>query len=273
MNSDMIICIGWARAGSTAMRRNFLGRHPGLAVAGRDQAESQGPAAEILHIIKTASDDDFVRQAPVLQAAWDNYRRRSEAIVCLSDEELSIGLPGRIRPADLARRCARLFPEARILAVVREQVEAIGSFYGLAQRDAFRDQTPFPDWLDRHFLAPTDGGFAYLYAHAATLDAYAVGRSRADILAIDHRRLREDSFGAYSVIAQWMGVSQEACGDLPDTTLNASPDGHPPWPSERLDAVRALYEADNHRLAASYGIAFGPHRQGRRRGSPRRPNA
>lgn len=260
MSSNTIICIGWARAGSTALRQNFLGRHPGLTVAGRDQAGSQGPAAEILHILKTAPDDDFVRQAPALRAAWDDCRRQSEAIVCLSDEELSIGLPGRVRPADLARRCALLFPEARILAVVREQVEAIASFYGLAQRDTFRDQTPFPDWLDRHFLAPAGGGFAYLYAHAATLEAYGAGRPRADMLVIDHQRLRQDAHGAYRSIAQWMGVSQEACDDLPDATLNASPLGHPAWLPKQLEAVQAMYKADNLRLTAAHGIMFGSFR-------------
>lgn len=257
MSSATIICIGWARAGSTALRQNFLRRHPDLVVAGRDQPESQGPAAAILHILKTADDDEFARQALAMRADWDDYRRRTDGVLCLSDEELSIGLPGRIRPANLALRCAQLFPAARILAVVREQVEAIGSFYGLAQRETFRDPTPFPDWLDRYFQASADGGFAYLYAHAATLDAYGAGRPKADMLVIDHQRLREDPLGAYTAIAQWMDVSQDACSKLPTARVNASPGGHPGWPPERRESIRAMYEADNRRLAATFGIEFG----------------
>lgn len=257
MKARMIINIGWARAASTALRRNFLGRHPDLVVAGRDQPEHEGPAALILEAMKTLDDESFRRESSFLKSMWAEYLDRADRLVCLTDEELSIGLPGRIGPAALARRCAVLFPDARILAVVREQHDAIGSFYGLSQRNVFGDSTPFPVWLDRHFLNPADGqGFAYLYTHAATLRAYCEGRSRSDILVLAYDRLRDDALGAYAGIARWMAVCETACAGLPNAVLNASPNGHPEWTAASRTAVRALYEADNRTLAVDFDVTF-----------------
>ena len=255
----MVINIGWARAASTALRQNFLSRHPDIVTAGSSQRMDEGPAAAILSSLKTADDDEFRRQSPRLRDLWIDYRRKTGGLVCLSDEELSIGLPGRIRPAALARRCAELFPEAHILAIVREQVDAIGSFYGLAQRETFRDPMPFPDWLDRYFLEAADGeGFTYLYAHGSTLTAYGVGRPQSHMLVLDYRRLQADPTGAYVHIARWLGVSEAACNALPNAIVNASPAGPPAWTSERANAIRELYEADNRILSKNYGIDFDP---------------
>ncbi|WP_426042652.1 sulfotransferase [Brevundimonas sp. TWP2-3-4b1] len=257
MTGTMVINIGWARAASTALRQNFLARHPDIVTAGSDQRVDEGPAATILSVLKTADDDEFRHRAPALRDLWDDYRRKTDGPVCLSDEELSIGLPGRTRPVVVARRCAELFPEARILAVVREPVDAIGSFYGLAQRETFRDPTPFPDWLDRYFLAPSDGaGFAYLYAHGETLTAWGAGRPQANMMVLDYRRLRTDPTGAYANIARWLAVSEAACEALPNSIVNASPAGPPTWPADRAAAIRALYDADNRILAETWGVDF-----------------
>ena len=109
----MILNIGWARAASTALRQNFLRRHPDLITAGRDQPAEEGPAAMVLHAVKAFDDATFHHEAPALRALWADYLGRTDRTVCLTDEELSIGLPGRIGPAALARRCAtRCFPLA-----------------------------------------------------------------------------------------------------------------------------------------------------------------
>ena len=120
----MVINIGWARAASTALRQNFFCRHPDIVTAGSNQRPDEGPAAATLHALKTADDNEFRRELPALRGLWTDYRHRTDGLICLSDEELSIGLPGRIRPAALARRCAELFPDVRILAVAREQIDA-----------------------------------------------------------------------------------------------------------------------------------------------------
>lgn len=253
MNSRMLINIGWARAASTALRQNFLLNHPDIVVAGRDQPAHEGPAAAILHGLKSFDDARFRDEAPALRALWSEYIGRTDRLVCLTDEELSIGLPGRVGPTELGRRCADLFPDARILAVVRDQPDAIGSFYGLSQRDVFQDQMPFAAWLDRYFLNPANGrGFAYLYSHAATLKAYAEGRKRSDILVLRYDQLRDDPLGAYATIAGWAGVDVLLCAALPNAVVNASPNRHPEWSPASLAAVRALYEADNRHLAADF---------------------
>lgn len=257
MSAPMVLNIGWARAASTALRQNFLNRHPDLIAAGRGQPVEEGPAAAILLALKSADDREFSREAPGLRSLWNGYLARADRMVCLTDEELSIGAPGRIRPAQLARRCAELFPEARILAVAREQVDAIGSFYALSQRESFRNPMEFPDWLDRYFLEPASGeDFAYLYAHAATLEAYGKERPRSHSLVLGYHDLKADPSTAYIRIARWLGVSDTACSALPNAVVNASPDGHPTWTADHVAAVGALYEADNRILAADFDVAL-----------------
>lgn len=253
MNTSAILNIGWARAASTALRHNFLRCHPDLVAAGSDQPAHEGPAAAILHALKTFDDDTFRSESPALRALWSDYLSRTDRTVCLTDEELSIGLPGRVGPMELGRRCADLFPGARILAVVRDQPDVIGSFYGLSQRDVFQDQMPFASWLDRYFLNPANGlGFAHLYTHAATLKAYAEGRKRSEILVLRYDLLRDDPLGAYATIAEWADVDVQLCAALPNAVINASPSRHPEWSPASLAAVRALYEADNRLLAADF---------------------
>lgn len=249
----MLINIGWARAASTALRQNFLLNHPDIVVASRDQPAHEGPAAAVLHGLKSFDETRFRNEAPALRALWSDYVGRTDRLVCLTDEELSIGLPGRVGPAELGRRCGDLFPEARILAVVRDQPDAIGSFYGLSQREVFQDQMPFAAWLDRYFLNPASGqGFAYLYAHAATLKAYGEGRKPSDVLVLGYDRLRDDPLGAYAAISDWAGIGVTVCEALPNAVINASPNSHPEWPAASLAAIRALYEADNRILADDF---------------------
>ena len=89
------IYIGWARAASTAFRHNFLNKHPEIHAVGREQPNSDGPAALILNYLKKSSHAEFQRRLPFLRATWESYANDIDRMLCLADEELSIGLPTR----------------------------------------------------------------------------------------------------------------------------------------------------------------------------------
>jgi hypothetical protein len=259
MKRRIVLNIGWARAGSTALRRNFLSTHRDIALCWRGQDPHQSPAALTLDLLKAAEDRAFLSRLPELQDRWHAFAQRTRAPIVLSDEELSIGLPGGLRPERIAERCARLFPDARLLAVLRDRTEAVRSFYALAQRPIFADPMPFATWLDRYFLSPAPGcDFTYLYAYANTLRAYQAGRDREDLLCLDHAGLRCDPHEAYRKIARWLGISPAACTSLPMALVNASPPMRADWAPSRMAALRASYDADERRLRADFGISIDP---------------
>lgn len=251
-----VLNIGWARAGSTALRRNFLMRHPDLVVASGDQSALDGPAAATLSFLKTAPDEIFWEALPIVQEGWRDYVAGSEKLVCLSDEELSIGLPGQADPVTLARRSAALFPEARVLAVVRTHLEAVASFYGLTQRPSFGQQRPFDEWLDAHLLGRGGADIRPLFAYSDTLTGYRDGRAAGALMVANHRDLLERPLHTYQAMAEWMGISPGVCAILPSDELNASPGGRPDWPDERRQAVEALYQVDRRRLHDEFGLTL-----------------
>ena len=261
---QVVLNIGWARAASTAFRLNFLARHPDVLAVDRNQPAADGPGARILQQLKTASEGDFAGEAAGLQADWGAYARdHQDRLVCLSDEELSIGIPGRSSPAAIAARCGVLFPGARTLAVVRGQVESVRSFYVLSQREGLGPKAPFAEWVERFFLAPPPGrGFAYLFTHAATLSAYRAWQLPEDIFVLPYDQLKSDPAAAYLAVARWLGVSEAACEALSNHRINESSREIPqdrPGPAYTPDleaAVRGLFEDDNHRLADEFGVVL-----------------
>lgn len=257
MSGRVVLNIGWARAASTAFRANFLRRHPDILVVGRDEPL----AAELLLQLKTAGDADFARSAAGLRVRWDAWtQRQARPVICLSDEELSIGVHGAgVAPVTIARRCGLLFPGARTLALVRDPVEAIRSFHALAERHGATAGLPAAAWALAHFIRPGRDGFAYLFDYAATLQGYLAWQPRGDLIVLDHRRLETAHADAYAQVARALAIDAQACEALPNDILNASP-AVASGMDEVEDAIRSLYRRSSMELAAQFGIAFPPAR-------------
>lgn len=282
MSSTVVINIGWARAGSTAFRHNFLRRHPDILAVSRGQPPTEGPSAALLHHLKTDDDAQFKRCQPDLQSDWEAFAAANcRRVLCLTDEELSIGRIGPTpRPATIAARCGVLFPRARTLAIVRNQVDAIRSFHALAQRNAHGGMMPYSEWVRRFFLEPAQGeNFAYLFAYMPTLRAFLSWQPKSNVIILPYELLRHNHMGAYTILAGRLGISQQACRLLPNDIVNASPSTTTPARDQsavrqrrfqdkdaRLeDEIEALYRRDNEDLAQEFGIRFSPRERPERR--------
>lgn len=255
MNSRVMINIGWARAASTAFRANFLRRHPDILTVGRNESF---PATLLQHI-KTADDEAFAQVAEQLRSQWEAWLAlQTHPLVCLSDEELSIGLYGAgVAPATIAQRCGMLFPGARTLAFVREPVDAIRSFHALAERQAGTGGLPFEAWVHAHFIDPGPGGFAYLFDYATTLRSYLAWQPRRDVIVFAYERLKSDYAGLYADVAQALGIPAQGCAQFPNDILNASPTGCSDMGRVEED-IKVLYRPSHDELMETFGIAF-PH--------------
>jgi hypothetical protein len=262
----VLIHIGWARAASTAFRQNFLRRHPQILAVDRFQQFEDGPAAAILQHLKSGENGKFQDHLAPLSQAWTRYARsRSGRLICLTDEVLSIGLPNTgVLPTAIAARCGQLFPGARVLAVVRDQVDAVRSLHALSLRDS-RDRTPLSQWVDRYFLDPISGeNTAHLFSYMDTLQAYLDCQRTRDVFVLPYTRLRDDPQRAYRDIASWLGISPSACRNLPNEIVNASPRPDTALKSAAWSfapgqeaAIRELYANDNDRLKREFAEYFG----------------
>lgn len=281
MTKPVVINIGWARSASTAFRHNFLMRHPRILAVDRDQSLSEGPMAEVVQYIKSVSDSEFERYLPALRSEWAAYaHNHHDRIICVTDEELSIGMLNTgVAPTTIAARCGQLFQGARTLAIVRDQVDAIRSFYALSQRNGHTPGLSLSDWVQRFFLNPKEGeNFCYLFSYMTTLRAYLEWQPKRDVFVLLHDRLNTEHAAVYREIARWLGISEEACALLRNDRVNVSP----PIPvraaqvscggSESIGeqhalneyaagqevGIRALFERDNMELEREFGVVFSP---------------
>jgi len=260
-----LLHIGWARSGSTALRLNFLSRHSGLLTVGRDRSPTAHPIAQALACIKETGSELFEKTCDTFQASISTiFAGDYDRIVCISDEELSIGRPGKpVGPREIGARCGRVFADARVLAVVRDQTEAIRSLYGLAQF-LRPSPEPFGEWVERCFLQPNADtvGFSDLFAYMKTLKGYLHWCERADLLVVPYHEFARDAYGVYRSVAEWLGISPDICASFPNDRVNAS-DGGPvnrfpldnylPGQERR---VRELFAEDNATLERQFGITF-----------------
>ena len=278
MSSRVVLNIGWARAASTAFRQNFLTRHPEILAVARSQPFSEGPGAIVLRHLKSANEGEFSRYSAELHSEWDAYERQHrQPVLCLTDEELSIGLHNTgIGPRAIAARCGKLFPQARTLAVVRDQVDAIRSFYALAEREGRVEGLSLSEWTRRFFVEPEGRGFSYLFDYMETLRAYLEWQPREDIIVLPYDRLKASHAAVYVEVALALGISDQACEGLPNEIVNASALTSSPTPQglgghaatggrnrERAEyalgleaEIRALFERCNLELAREFRIVF-----------------
>lgn len=279
MTMPVVINIGWARSASTAFRQNFSRRHPQILAVDRGQPFSEGPLAVVLQYIKSADGSEFERYLPTLRSELAAYEHNHhDRIICVTDEELSIGLLNTsVAPTTIAARCAQLFPRARTLAVVHDQVDAIRSFYALAQRNSHATVVALSDWVRRFFLNPEEGeNFCYLFSYMTTCRAYREWQPTQDIFVLPYDRLKRNHTTAYCDIVLWLGISEKACELLPNETVNASPPI--PLPTRQMSGgdkavacaqpalneyavgqeakIRALFEKDNIEPASEFGVTL-----------------
>jgi len=116
----MIVHIGYHKTGTTWLQESVFARHPNMAVP--------FSVAELNELIvrpnSFAFDPDKTR-SQILSRTVESQRVPVLSYERLSGDPLSGGRDSK----EMADRLYRLFPEAKIVIVLREQIEAIASIY------------------------------------------------------------------------------------------------------------------------------------------------
>ena len=180
--SRVVLHIGANKTGSTSLQRRLFAAHAGICYRGED-----GPAwteqAPLLSAL--AEEDDLYAPLDAIAALFGDMRRAADGrVMVYSNEDISRSP----LPTVCADRLARLLPEATVVLVVREQRQAIASWYvnhgaylkGVPRR-YWRRFVSFDAWMQHCLRFPRMGplrGFDY----GALVELYAARFPRVEVL-------------------------------------------------------------------------------------------
>ncbi|MDP6526316.1 MAG: sulfotransferase [Kiritimatiellia bacterium] len=181
MNPPIIIHIGLPKTATTTLQKHLFARHSEIDCIGQPTSIISEKNLHMLHVItrqdSLSFDDGFDRFLentvnPILRAC----KRRATV---LSEESFSTGasFPRSVPRREIASRLLRLFPEARILMVIRNQVDLLCSWYRQSLRHVDAPTQSLEEWFDSQWQEK-------LYGSVLPLLNY-------DLL----RQLYEDTFG------------------------------------------------------------------------------
>ena len=226
-----VIHIGFPKTASTTLQEHVFSKMPAVSNVGRPFTHPD----EALLINGLALDDDRdYRHADI--AARIAAGRASDARVLVYSDETVVNSPIR---SIAAKRLKQHMPDARIIAVVRNQFDALTSYYVGQGRHVRRAPEPF---AGRHvafdnFLTfqfkNTKQGVLPTFDYAGVLDIYAdlFGPERINVLLYENLKRKETEF-----VEQLAGLL-----DLPAKEIPV-PSGAP-RENLRPDAGQVRYQA------------------------------
>jgi hypothetical protein len=191
-----VIHIGANKTGSTTLQRSVFPYSEGLVYMGEDGEGYEGYREIVDSLV---SDDDIYFRFEAARRLFEEFLARAEGKTFLySNEDIMTSRT----PALCARRLHQLMPDAQIVAVVRNQLTAIPSWYanhGAYLRNVprcyFRRYVSFDSWMDycSTFIkySPIDGFF---YHRIASLYASLFGRENVHVLLYEDFIGRREHF-------------------------------------------------------------------------------
>lgn len=236
MNNNIWIHVGFPKCASTSLQMdffaslqeiNYIGRHddcnvlrqshhsPLVALATLDEVQYQRRKCQIVNSLKKAIDN------------------RKAQVTVISDEIL---VSSSYRPyiytvpvADntlVAKRLFEIFPEAKILMIIRNQVNFVSSMIAQLMRNNLIkiDHRKFFD-LHMKYACEEQGSFFYLVDYNAIYDMYTriFGKNNIHIMCLEN--FSKDSEKSMSELSELMGLSNDVFDkkkDLSKRNIRAS---------------------------------------------------
>ena len=149
-----IIHLGANKTGSTTLQRNLFSQLSDIVYLGEDCKNYFLYKNSLDSLV---SDDDVYYSSSDLESIFNEVVKDSDKSIFLySNEDI---LTSRV-PTQCARRLHNLMPEAEILLVIRNQIDAIQSFYSNhgsflknVPKNYWRRYVSFDDWMNYCLLS------------------------------------------------------------------------------------------------------------------------
>ncbi len=197
----LFLHLGYTKAASTTLLHNLFLRHPQLAYL--DLLSSDRRIAELMHQVRTCQLHRVGRE----DLAYARERIRD----CMEQDlrvhvtsQIAVSRHDRANARWLAGTLHELFGEARIIFVIREQVDLLKSFYFWAI-GTDKINVSIDDFMRMLWQDPFHGMAGSLdYHQQVSLYAREFGRDRVSVFL--YERIREDYAGFLGEICGTMGI-------------------------------------------------------------------
>lgn len=189
---------GFGKTGTTTLQENFFARHPAILSIGRPYS---GQAAEIAEtmLLPDGVGFDPTRLRTLVERTLAERQRPGQGCIVWSDEKLTSNAYLR---QGIAGRIKALFPEARILFTIRNQLRALESFYANHGRKLKKVPNPYPgrlvsleDWLEFAFVTRQTSYLGLIdYANSIGIYESVFGRENVHVLLFEDMIQHKEEF-------------------------------------------------------------------------------
>lgn len=148
MDKKFYIHIGMPKAASTSLQKNLFDYLPSFHHIGNSHQNSaiDQQVKTIIHSIIGCEQSEYNKKE-VYRLLSNKVNAINEKRILLSDESFAMGysrFPGQVEKFEIARRLKTLFPDAKILLIIRNQATMLQSLY--AQK--LKNSVNLPTWQE-----------------------------------------------------------------------------------------------------------------------------
>lgn len=203
--------IGLAKTATTTFQRMLFSRHPQIGYLGKNWIEDEKAKAALMQLARGPERKlDLHEVATAFGRLRARYETDSNVRACLLSEE-DLTTFRFVDATACARRAKMIFPEARVILIIREPIEWLRSMY------FFRLSLRFPEtlhgfnsWLKQGLecrFRATDMGQVQV---GLLVDVYAQCFGAGNMTVLRYEDFAADSTGFISALAKLVGIDETA---------------------------------------------------------------
>ncbi|MAE69718.1 MAG: hypothetical protein CME06_04520 [Gemmatimonadetes bacterium] len=208
----VVLHIGLPKTGTTTLQTGLFARHDAWHFVGKPLLFTNAEMHRTIRPIVELDDE-------VYGAGLDSFRSdRIEALlrspsdrIVISEEEFSTGtVRTRVDRNTIAQRLRDLFPDARIIVTVRNQLDVIPSVYGQLVNMGVLVGRSFGSWLDEERAKRGDSDRLHLFDYAALVQLYDRLFGAENVKVLLFEELRADLDAYLTRLSRFIGVDPAA---------------------------------------------------------------
>ncbi len=208
---QVILHIGLPKTGTTSLQIDLFAAHPDWHYLGKPLLFHDPGMRRTIRPIVEQDSETFERHLESFEREWIRpLLHGSHERVLISEEEFSTGTARtRVDRRLIAQRLRRLFPAARVIVTIRNQLDLLPSIYAQLINLGILRNRPFRDWIDDELRAGSEESRLYLFDYAALVELYDGLFGAQNICVLLFEDFRADAESYLGELAGFIGIDPE----------------------------------------------------------------